>query len=76
MKAVLEFNLPRDQEDFKLATDAVKWWSIAWSMTQWLRNEIKFPENMNLSDDELKTLEKCSEKLRELIEEHNLDINK
>lgn len=76
MKAILEFNLPDDQEDFKLATDGVKWWSIAWNMTQWLRNEIKFPENMNLSDDELKALEKCSEKLRELIEHHNLDINK
>ena len=76
MKAVLEFNLPEDKTDFELANEGNKWWLVAWDMDQWLRAQIKFPENMNLSDDGYEVLEKCREKLRELIDEYNLDLDK
>lgn len=76
MKAILEFNLPEDKTDFELATQGNKWWLVAWDMDQWLRSQLKFPENMNLSDDGYEVLEKCREKLRELIDEYNLDLDK
>ena len=75
MKAILEFNIPEDQDDFESASQGYKWWSVAWDMDQWLRNQIKYaPDGM--TDDELKAFEECREKLRELIDDYNLNLDK
>ena len=37
MKAILEFDLPQDNQEFKLATKASDWWHVCWEMDQWLR---------------------------------------
>jgi hypothetical protein len=75
MKAILEFNLPEDREEFETASNAEKWWSVAWEMNQWLRGQIKYPPD-EMSDDKLEAFEECREKLRELIDEYNLDLDK
>jgi hypothetical protein len=75
MKAVLEFNLPEDQTDFEFATQGNKWWSVAWNMDQWLRSQIKYTPD-GITDDELEAFEECREKLRELIGDYNLNLDK
>ena len=76
MKAVLEFEFPKDDVEFYWATNGAKMNLVLWKMDQWLRAQIKFPENMNLSDDGYEVLEKCREKLRELLDEYDLDLDK
>ena len=74
MKAVLEFNLPEDQEEFQMVNDASKMFSVIWGMDQWLRGQIKHaPDTM--SDDTYKAFEECKEKLREIISESNLNLD-
>jgi len=75
MKAILEFNLPEDQTEYQMANDASKMSSVLWNMKQWLRGQLKFPENMNLSDDGYQVLEQCRDKLNELLMDNNLDLD-
>ena len=42
MKAILEFNLPDDQEDFKMATNALSWYAVCWDLDQELRAKTKY----------------------------------
>ena len=44
MKAILEFNLPEDEPEFRVAQDGSKWKSVALEFDQWLRNVIKHTE--------------------------------
>ena len=45
MKAILEFNLPEDKEDFDFATNAVNYYSALVEFDQWLRSEYKYNGN-------------------------------
>lgn len=74
-KAILEFNLPEDQTDFEAASQGIKWWLVAWNMDQWLRSQIKYTPD-NVPDGELETFEECRAKLRELIDDYNLNLDK
>jgi len=51
MKAILEFNLPDDQSDFKKAVDGYKWALIAWDMDQYLRARMKYEDS--ISDEQV-----------------------
>ena len=73
MKATLEFNLPEDQTEYQMVNDASKMYSVIWDMKQWLRAQVKYaPDTM--SDDTYDTLEKCREKLNDLLIDNNLDL--
>ena len=51
MKAILEFNLPEDEPEFRVAQDGGKWKSVAWDFDQWLRNVIKHTEEKPCPQD-------------------------
>ena len=75
MKAILEFKFPKDDVEIYWATNEAKMNLVLWKMDQWLRGQIKYtPDDM--SDDKLEAFEECREKLRELIDEYNLDLDK
>ena len=42
MKAILEFNLPEDKEEFDVASKGMDWALVAWDMDQLLRNKLKY----------------------------------
>jgi len=42
MKAVLEFNLPEDDHEFRMATTGANMHSVLWEYDQWLRGNIKY----------------------------------
>ena len=62
MKAVLEFEFPKDDVEFYFATNGEKMSVTLWEIDQWLRSKIKHaPDDM--SDDTYKAFDECREKL-------------
>lgn len=73
MKATLEFSLPNDKLEFKLANESEGMHYVIRDMDQWLRKMIKYaPDSM--SEDTYKTFELCREQLREFINENNINL--
>lgn len=75
MKAILEFNLPEDNQEFKLATKASDWWNVCWQMDQWLRTQYKYMPDTEYSKDKYETYEKCREQLREIMFENGVSLD-
>ena len=71
MKAVLEFDLPEENTDFKSAINGHNYKNAIWDFDQMLRSEMKHKE---LSDDTYKAYKWCREQLRKILEEENLFI--
>ncbi len=65
-KAILEFILPEDEQNFDVAIDA---WDILWVITdlnEWLRNEQKFQNREKITITEIRN------KIQELADEHGV----
>ena len=75
MKAVLEFEFPKDDTEFYWATNGARMNLVLWKMDQWLRSKTKHASD-DMSDDTYKAFEVCREQLRGLIDEYNLDLDK
>ena len=45
MKAILEFDLPEDKEEFEVASKAMDWSILAWDIDQFIRNKIKYEQD-------------------------------
>lgn len=74
MKATLEFNLPEDRDDFALATNASKMWSVLWELDQDLRAKVKYaPDDSN--EDKLEAYREVREKLREFMREEDISFD-
>ena len=73
MKAIIEFNLPEDQEDFDMFNQSTKMHNILWEMTQWLRSNTKYAPD-NTSEDTIKAFYECQDKLTELLNEYNIEL--
>lgn len=71
MKAILEFNLPEDKEEFKLANQATSYYLVIEDIDNYLRSRIKYEQN---SEEVEKVLQEVREKLYEIISENNLSI--
>ena len=70
MKATLEFNLPKDQEEFNVAVKAMDWALLAWDIDQSLLKLLKYdPEKTGEQ-----TLEHIKEKLLDIMEERGLQF--
>jgi hypothetical protein len=67
MKAILEFELPEDNQEFRLATKASAMYSTLWELDQFLRAEIKYAGREQL--DEVR------DKLRELMNDNHIDFD-
>lgn len=74
MKAILEFNLPDDQVDFDLATNASKFWSVLWELDQDLRAKTKYAPD-NLPQDKYDAYDEVRDKLYELMSENNVSFD-
>ena len=67
MKAILEFNLPEDNQEFELHTKALKMYSTLWDFDVWLRSEIKYNNQ--------EQYEPVRDKLRELMSDNRIDFD-
>jgi len=74
MKAILEFNLPDDQQDFDLATKGLKFWNILWELDQSLRSKTKYAPD-DLPQDKYDAYQEIREELRELMSNNNISFD-
>jgi hypothetical protein len=70
MKAVIEFNLPEDKEDFNLATRAIEWYSTVWDLDQYLRSRLKYEDT--LTQEAHDALQEVRDKLYDVLRDKGL----
>jgi hypothetical protein len=71
MKAVLEFDLPEENDDFLAAINGHNYKSSIKDFDELLRSEMKYKE---LSNDTYKAYKYCRDELRKILSEDNLFI--
>ena len=69
MKAILEFNLPEDKEEFDAASRGMDWALVAWEIDQLLRNKLKYEEHVR---DTRNTLEELRKTLNDMLADKGL----
>ena len=72
-KAILEFNLPEESEDHRMALNAVNDQIVLSDLDNFLRGKIKYAEE-SVPDSELSIYEQIRNKLRELAADHDVEI--
>ena len=70
MKAILEFDLPEDQESFDAANRGMDWALVAWDIDQLLRKKLKYEEHTH---DARKTLEDLRITLNNMLVDKGLN---
>jgi hypothetical protein len=74
MKAILEFNLPDDQEDFTLANNALNFWRVLYELDQELRAKTKYASD-DMPKDVYIAYSKIRERLHELMNDNNVSLD-
>jgi hypothetical protein len=73
-KAIIEFNLPEEQEEFNNFNNTGKYYSALWDIDQYMRNKIKYA-----SDDTPELYREAIQMVRDefwkIMKEYNLDLN-
>ena len=74
MKAVFEFNLPDELEDYEITRQASKYQSVIWELDQFLRAINKYGDENFKHEKERIAAQKIRDKLWELINGHEVKI--
>jgi hypothetical protein len=70
MKATITFD---DEDDLRTALDGYKWKLVAWDLDQEMRRLLKYDDN--ISDEKWHQVEELRTKLREIINDYNLNLD-
>lgn len=73
MKAILEFNLPDDQQEYELANSGLSFWNVLWELDQELRTKTKYASD-GLPKDKYEAYQEIRDKLYELMNENNVNL--
>jgi hypothetical protein len=74
MKAILEFNLPDDESEFRDAVNGGSWKHAMWKVDQELRSRTKYaPDTM--SDEAYKELEEIRDFLHQTLNQLELNLD-
>ena len=74
MKAILEFNLPEDDQEFTLETNGLNFWHVLWDLDQSLRAKTKYAAD-DLPEDKYNAYQEIRDELRELMSDHNVNLD-
>jgi hypothetical protein len=74
MKAILEFNLPDDQQDFNMAVNAMKFWNVLYELDQDLRSKTKYAPD-DLPQDKYDAYQEVRDMLYELMSNNNISLD-
>lgn len=74
MKAIIEFELPDDQEEYEMAVDAPKMYNALWQIKQLLRSKLKYNPD-SLTDIELKQWEIIHDEFYGILDNKNLKLD-
>ena len=69
MKAILEFNLPEDEEQFNAANKGMDWALLTWDIDQLLRKKLKYSDLLPNTRAEL---EEIRDTLNEMLTDRGL----
>ena len=72
MKAIIEFNLPEDQEEFKDCVEGSDLRAALQGYDNWLRGELK--HNDKLSEEAAEAYDKARDMLWQFLQDHNIDL--
>lgn len=68
-KAILEFNLPEETIEHRLAVNAGNYYSVLWDIDQYLRGKLKHGD---LKGEQYEVLDKTREEIRDLMSSYNV----
>ena len=71
MKAILEFNLPEEECEHKIASRAMAWALVSWDMNKWLRDKLKYGHSYKDADA---ALDAARDALFGLFSEHGVQL--
>jgi hypothetical protein len=74
MKAILEFNLPDDDQEYNLANNALSFWNVLWELDNELRAKTKYAED-DLPQDKYDAYQEIRDLLHELMTERNISLD-
>ena len=79
-KVILEFDSIEESHDALTAMNAMKWKMAMWDLDQELRSTVKhgvslFENNGQATEAEIEAADKLREKIREILNGYNLDLN-
>jgi hypothetical protein len=74
MKAIIEFELPKDQEEYQMANDASKMYVALWDIKQLFRSTLKYNPN-GLSYKELEQWEAMQGDFFDILENNDLKFD-
>ena len=70
-KVIIEYNLPEDQHEYDVATQAERVQSFLWDFSQQLRSWYNYNDFKDADD----ALDKIREEFYRLLNEHNVNID-
>jgi hypothetical protein len=73
MRAVLEFDLPEDQDEFELSTQEGRWRLVVEELDQWLRDIIKYRE-ADFTPEKMEVFELCRSALHDRVVDGGLSL--
>jgi hypothetical protein len=75
-KIILEFDSVEEQNDVRVALDGYKWKNAMWELDQLLRSTTKYAvfEKREATEAERDMADKIREFIREILDEHNLNL--
>jgi hypothetical protein len=71
MEAILKFNLPEEEPEFKEALNGGMFKYVLWRLDQYLRGKLKYEE---LTECEDKCYSDIRQELHKMLQANNLDI--
>ena len=76
-KAILEFDLnePDDREAHKRAVKSLDLVLALWDIDQYLRSQIKYGNETEITDEQYKILEETRTKLHQILSEYNISFD-
>lgn len=73
MKAILEFNLPEEDHEFKDAVHGSDWKHAMWQLDENLRRKIKYDPNESVPGEH-RVLESVRDEIRSILSNKSLDL--
>ena len=74
MKAIIEFNLPEDQEEYEMANNANKMYMALWDIKHLFRSTIKYNPT-GLNDEQLEQWEAMRGEFFEILDNNDLKLD-
>ena len=74
MKAIIEFELPEDQEEYQMANNASKMYTALWEVRQLLRSKLKYNSD-GLNDEQLEQWETMRGDFFDILDNNDLKLD-